>query len=1305
MKPIGTIIASLALLIVWWGSPIYAFGPRTVPDALSYLPGLPPAQAGIQTKVEDKPDVLINSVFRDETCFTIGMGSVSGRQGQIGTFSNAQAAVGFDEGIIMSTGLIGSASGPNKSNFSGFSHGTTSNDPDIRRLTTNQDVYDVVVFEFDFTPTVEEISFEYVFASEEYCELVFNAWNDVFGFLISGPGIDGPFSNGAINIARIPGSEDSVSIKTVNHLNNTQYFNSNTPASFPLNCGMSPAVAAGLIEYDGFTKPLKAKARVIPCETYHIRMILADIGDDIYDSAVLLKAKSFAAGLVTVAEPVATAEALTNDAPYEGCSDGLLAFTRATNDTREDLIVEFTVSPTGTATPGLDYTPLTDTFVIPAGKMTDTLVIDILPDNLPEGQESVILRIANTCFCDEGTVELFIADPPPLSAMLGEMEGCADTPLALQPTTQGGVGSLAYQWSGGASDSILMVTQAGNYSVTVTDNCQQQATATARVELLDIRAHISGQVNLCSGNETGRVPVVLSGGDRYELTVRRAGMVETFSDVRGDTFWINVSRPGNVELVAVNSGGCSGKVSGLARVSREEIGFLPQLKHPSCAGSSNGRIEVVTTSPTPLRFRWRDRSDTTSTLENLPAGRYTLRATDASGCWLEQTFVLTEPPPLVLTADGLREETCRSAGAATLRASGGSPGYRYRWPDGREAAMRNDLSGGRYTVTVTDGTGCSDTLSVAINSRKEVPNLQLEPVDTVLDCQQTEVNLRVAAASPSTRYEWKNESGAVIGRTRTLLVQQAGVYRIILTDTINGCSSSRSTRILQDTSVLRLIVPDSLSLTCETSEVTLSATAANYRGAIDYEWFDAAGNSAGRSASISGINRPGTYSVTAVRVDNGCRAAASLRVVTDTLRPQLSLQPSGTLNCRDSVVRLSPAAPLNERWTYAWSATDGGTVRPADVPIITVNRAGGYELLVLDTLNGCAQTFRTTVRADYREPGAEAGPDQVLPCTQNAIDLIGKGQQSDLGYRYFWLNERGQLLGQSARFSAAAGTYTLRVQHPESFCESTDQVTVRQEGPTDLQYELVEAPCPEAGGQILIGAVTGGKAPYTYRLDTDSGFSPETERRGVLPGIYQLSVKDALGCTWTETVELSHGEPLRIHLDNQELRPGDSIRLIPLVSRPDVELVSYRWLPAEIFSCSDCPQALARPTHTRAIRLEVVDANGCRATADAWLFVDQRQTVFAPNAFSPYTVDSKNDYFTLYGNDQWVDRILDLRVFNRWGVEVFSGQDLPLNDEQRGWDGRYAGQNLPGGIYIYSATILLRDGETVQLQGEVQLMH
>ena len=101
------------------------------------------------------------------------------------------------------------------------------------------DLFDVAVIEFDFVPVVSQVTFQYVFASEEYCEFVGTIFNDVFGFFVSGPGIDGPFENGAINVARVPDSDEFVSINTINHINNDNLYVKNELSGDVGNCDIA----------------------------------------------------------------------------------------------------------------------------------------------------------------------------------------------------------------------------------------------------------------------------------------------------------------------------------------------------------------------------------------------------------------------------------------------------------------------------------------------------------------------------------------------------------------------------------------------------------------------------------------------------------------------------------------------------------------------------------------------------------------------------------------------------------------------------------------------------------------------------------------------------------------------------------------------------------------------------------------------------------------------------------------------------------------------------------------------------------
>ena len=125
---------------------------------------------------------------------------------QAASFDNGGTTnLGLNRGLLLTTGKSTVALGPNDS---GWSTDPVSNpifgDPDLLLLTTNV-VKNVAILEFDFVPNGQNLDFRYIFASEEYPE-----WtevpnnNDVFGFFLSGPGISGPFSNGAQNLAIIP---------------------------------------------------------------------------------------------------------------------------------------------------------------------------------------------------------------------------------------------------------------------------------------------------------------------------------------------------------------------------------------------------------------------------------------------------------------------------------------------------------------------------------------------------------------------------------------------------------------------------------------------------------------------------------------------------------------------------------------------------------------------------------------------------------------------------------------------------------------------------------------------------------------------------------------------------------------------------------------------------------------------------------------------------------------------------------------------------------------------------------------------
>ncbi len=173
--------------------------------------------------------------------------------------------LGLDEGILLTTGQSSAAIGPNTQ--AGLQVPTSipvTGDVDLAIL-AGQPIGSVSIVEFDFVATGLILNFDYVFASEEYPEFTTSAFNDVFGFFLSGPGITGPFTGGtAANIAVIPTTttgSNAVSIENVN--NGTANIGPCRNCAYYVNNQIFANPSFNYIQYDGFTVPLRATAPLI----------------------------------------------------------------------------------------------------------------------------------------------------------------------------------------------------------------------------------------------------------------------------------------------------------------------------------------------------------------------------------------------------------------------------------------------------------------------------------------------------------------------------------------------------------------------------------------------------------------------------------------------------------------------------------------------------------------------------------------------------------------------------------------------------------------------------------------------------------------------------------------------------------------------------------------------------------------------------------------------------------------------------------------------------------------------------------
>ncbi|MDP4827925.1 MAG: HYR domain-containing protein, partial [Flavobacteriales bacterium] len=311
--------------------------------------------ASAQLVVDQNASIAAMQNLIEGTGLTISNFTITaGQNQQYGTFTyTPDGVLGLDQGIILSTGTCNQAIGPNNTGESSSNRPDYA-DPDILLLSPLAS-RDACVIEFDVVPKCDTLQIDFVFASEEYNEWVCSDFNDAFAFFVSGPGIAGPFSNGAENFAILPDGT-GVAIGSVNN---------GTPGGGmdPANC-QSLANAAFFtdntggvnLQHDGFTVPLSAKGVVVPCQTYHVKLVIADAGDSSWDSAVFLKSFSCPGQLVDInPDPI-----FPN--VVEGCQFGIFRLERG-GDTTVALDVDLTFG--GTAIYNVDYS-LVDIFMNPA---------------------------------------------------------------------------------------------------------------------------------------------------------------------------------------------------------------------------------------------------------------------------------------------------------------------------------------------------------------------------------------------------------------------------------------------------------------------------------------------------------------------------------------------------------------------------------------------------------------------------------------------------------------------------------------------------------------------------------------------------------------------------------------------------------------------------------------------------------------------------------------------------------------------------------------------------------------------------
>ena len=420
------------------------------------------------------------------------------------------------QGIVMTDGKSDDV---DKSNICNTEQNASTNnngvegDSDLEEL-AGVASHDGCIIEFDFKPTADTVRFNYVFASEEYHEYVNSSYNDMFGFFLSGPGLSGPYTNDAENIALIPGTNTGVAINTINFgkggktctgkpggCDHCEWFKDNSQNTDP---------AFSKFVYDALTKSLTAKSAMQQCEWYHIKLAISDGGDAIYDSGVLLEGGSFNAGNVKAVTDYThpTVDSLV----YESCNNHeAIIFFEIEEPMGFPYIIPFKTE--GSATRDVDYQLITthpgDTILIEPGETYDSVIIRPFYDNDIEGEEDVQV-IFNSVMCSifavPDTATVLIDDLPVMSdTTLDFPVFCQDTTLLSFESILSGVSPYSYNWYSfsppKSTPEVEYVPDGYDYyvvPVVIDDTCGQQVSDTAFVIVPELVADAGPDQSLCN---------------------------------------------------------------------------------------------------------------------------------------------------------------------------------------------------------------------------------------------------------------------------------------------------------------------------------------------------------------------------------------------------------------------------------------------------------------------------------------------------------------------------------------------------------------------------------------------------------------------------------------------------------------------------------------------------------------------------------------------------------------------------------------------------------------------------------------
>jgi gliding motility-associated-like protein len=700
-------------------------------------------------------------------------------------------------------------------------------------------------------------------------------------------------------------------------------------------------------------------------------------------------------------------------------------------------------------------------------------------------------------------------------------------------------------------------------------------------------------------------------------------------------------------------------------------------------------ISAANSSPAGVTFLWSFGNSTNSAIEVSAAGIYTVTVTNLlTGCVASSTKEVTQAGSVPLVAAAVTNINCNGNqnGSIDLTMSGGRPPFRYVWENNGGQEDRTNLAPGTYTVIITDANLCSIGTTVVIT---QPARLLATTTATPSQCANDGAVAvsAIGGVAPYT-YQWGN---IINNTTQSVPGLSAADYFVTVTDrnlcTVTATATvTRLFNIATDTTVTKVRCYGGAD-----GQIQLAING-------DYPPFTLQW-SYGNSVANPIVGLPvGNYIVT-ITDANGCQSVENyyMRGVEPMQAiPQLT-NPKCNAAC-DGQIYLDMVGG-NGGYVFAWG------------------RAGEYSAY----LNAvCAGTYSVTI-TDQKgctyspSPYTITQPDAVVvdniliqqPSCNGSYDgvLTPTASGGTPGYQYDW----GGNIGLGIARNLPRGNYTVTVSDING-CSTYSSVAVPEPPPIVATITQIPMKCTgDESGEIIINNASGGNGgPFTYSINNaaqqqTTNFSP------LNPGLYYVHVYDVNNCQIIEQQLIREPSPLIIDAGGPfTIQMGDSVHITPAISGAFNPLYEFRWTAVSPGTTASIgtPNTLettVHPLQTTTYIVKVTDASrGCEATDRVLVEVTNPLNVYVPNIFTP-DGSGLNDRFTVFAG-LGIEKVVTLRIFDRWGDLVFENQNFQPNDEKSGWDGTFKGQKMNPTTYVYYIELELSNGKKQVLSGDVTLM-